>query len=440
VEYHLSAEDFERLLGRCPQPSHAESNALIVRHLLTDCPACGRTLQELRGGRALLSRLLEVPLPQENPESPASQPFNYDWAFARAERTFAALLAHGRPPEHLPERLAELASLPEREQLRRVGANDRFANPDLIHCLLERSHAARYQSPRKTLHLAHLARAAAEACTPEAAGGVGSLADLRAETCGAFANAERICGNLTEAERFFALAFQFQKAGTGAPRLRALLLSQLSSLRLFQRHFQDTIKLAEKSATIYCGLGEDHLVAGVMVQQATALLYCGDVESAVETLQRAIPGIDRSEDPRLFLAAQHNLARCYIDLDRPEEALAVHFNARELYRECPDPLILLRAIWQEGQLLREIGHLHNAEAALLRAREGFMEHRLAYEAGSVSLDLAEVYSKLGLTAKLRQTIAEAVPIFRALQVDREVVASLLRLQQAASEAPEEKTG
>jgi hypothetical protein len=49
----------------------------------------------------------------------------------------------------------------------------------------------------------------------------------------------------------------------------------------------------------------------------------------------------------------------------------------------------------------------------------------------VSLDLAEVYKKAGLTDKLRRTIDEALPIFRALRVSREIFASLLRLQDAA---------
>lgn len=150
--------------------------------------------------------------------------------------------------------------------------------------------------------------------------------------------------------------------------------------------------------------------------------------SGEQDLHQAIPLIDRREDPLLFLTAHHNLAICYVDLGRPEEALALFCDARDLYRSHSDSLILLRATWQEGKLLREIGHFHNAEAALLRARQGFMEAGLAYEAAMVSLDLAEVYRKAGLTDKLRRTIAEALPIFKALRVSREIFASLLRLQ------------
>ena len=60
------------------------------------------------------------------------------------------------------------------------------------------------------------------------------------------------------------------------------------------------------------------------------------------------------------------------------------------------------------------------------------------EMAVVCLDLGEVYWKLGLLDRLRQCLAEAVPIFRSLRVSREVLACLLRLQQAAEpESPSE---
>ena len=216
------------------------------------------------------------------------------------------------------------------------------------------------------------------------------------------------------------------------------MLAQLSSLRASHNDFEEAIRLTEEAGRLYRELENDHLLAGTMVQKAVFLLYSGEVERAITIFQDAIPLIDREEEPQIFLAAYHNLARCYIDLGRPDEALAFFVEAKPLYQQCKDPLILLRATWQEGQLLREIGHLESAESALLRAREGFTEQGLAYETAMVSLDLADVYAKGGRTEGVRRTIEEAMPIFRSLRLGREILASLLRLRQAAGlKAPED---
>jgi tetratricopeptide (TPR) repeat protein len=429
VEGHPTAEDFECLLQRSPKPSNAERNASVVRHLLAGCEVCRTTLREIRGAQTLLSRVFDLPSASGKDDSPTSH-YSYEWAFARVERTLRSHLAQGSPSKGLTEQLARLLSLTEGEQIRRVRAGRHFASSEFVHALIDRSHTARYQSPRKTLHFALLARWAVDACTSDTAGGQEQLADLQTQAWGAFANAQRICGDLSQAEEAFERAMQSCALGTGSPRIRVRLLSQLGALRFFQRRFEAALSLSVEAEQIAISIGDTNLEAHVLVQKGGTLICAGEAEKAIDAFQQAIPKIDREEDPLLFLAAHHNLARCYIDLDQPDEALAILFEARGLYRDC-DPLILLRAIWQEGQLLREVGHLRNAEAALLRARQGFEEHGLAYEMAMVCLDLGEVYWKLGLQDHLRQSLAEAMPIFRALGVSREVLACFLRLQQAA---------
>jgi len=84
-------------------------------------------------------------------------------------------------------------------------------------------------------------------------------------------------------------------------------------------------------------------------------------------------------------------------------------------------------------MLKEIGHLHNAEAALLRAQQGFKEEGIALEMAWVCMDLADLYVKLEKFDRVRSMLSEAIPIFRSLRVGAETWAALLQLQQAAEE-------
>jgi tetratricopeptide (TPR) repeat protein len=430
LQDHPTAEDFESFLRDASRPGHAARNARILRHLLAGCPSCRNQLQVSGWTGERLERL--VYLPGRSPEVQGG--YDYGRAFARAEQAITDFLSAPPLPMEDPERLLmELEGAPRARQTSIAEEDERFADPRLTQLLLERSHGARYADPEAMLHWAQIARSIATRCAPESLGSAAKLADLRARAWSQYGNALRVTGRLRDAEEAMITAQAYLKTGTGDPVLKARLCEQIASLHTFQRRFDAAIETLNEAVEIYRQIGETNALARTLVQEAIACLYAGDAESSVALLNRAIPLVDHEEDPHLLLAACHNLVRCYIDLDRPEQALSIYSETRDLYKEFNDSLILLRAGWQEGQILRDLGHLRAAEGALLRAQSGFMERGLMYEVAVVCLDLAALYVKLKAPEDLRQTVTATVPIFRALRVDREALASLLQLQQVADQ-------
>lgn len=435
---HPSAAEFQGLL-RSPSSIGRKSEInRIVRHLLAGCGPCFGRLEAIGWPGGRLDRLLHLPGGNRGEafESLRQAGHEYDYAqtFENAERSISDFLADPppsiRPTEAL---LAELDRRPTAQHESLIAADGGFADPQLVRCLIERSHQARYENPETMLHWASLARSAAERSTASAVGSSARLEDLRARAWGQYGNALRVAGRLREAQETMATAGAHLDAGTRDPVLRAGLLEQMASLYTFRRFFNEAIDTLREAEEIYRELGETHSLARTLVQEAIATIYAGEPEAAVTLLNRAIPLIDHERDPHLLLAACHNIVQCYIELDEPERALSLLHDAQELYKEFSDATILLRAAWQQGHLLRDMGHLHAAETTLLRARRGFIERDLSYEVAVVSLDLASVYVRLGATKELKETVTEIVPIFRALRVDREMLGSLLQLQKIADQ-------
>ncbi len=428
---HPTVDDFEGFLRSTPGPGMATRNARVLRHLLASCSSCRHQLDAMGWSEGRLERLFRFPVDREEQGvMETAAPYDYSRSFAATEEALNAFWAEGRPAESSSDELwAEIAPLPQEEQARRVIAYSRFANPRLVQKLIEMSHAVRYENAARMLHLADLARLAAEACTVAITGSEPKLADLQTLAWRQYANALRVSGRLREAEEAFATAQRLCQEGTGDPPLRASLLARMGSLRYFQRRFDEAIALDDEAIRIYSELGESRSVVPIMVHKAIAQIYAGEADAAALTLNRAIPRIDQEGDAHLLFAACHNLIRAYIDMGKPEQALSLYFDARELYQEL-DPLLALRDDWQKGQILRDLGHLRAAEAALLQSRQGFLERELLYEVAVVSLDLSEVYLRLGEIGKLQETVAEMVPSFKALGVDRDMVAALLQLQKA----------
>ncbi|HEX5760693.1 MAG TPA: tetratricopeptide repeat protein [Thermoanaerobaculia bacterium] len=423
---HPTVGELEKFLRGSAAP---EVNRQVVRHLLAKCSPCRASLEGIGWGPERRERVVSLLAgdPDELPDGMAVvESYDYEESFANAWEVCRREL-DSPTREVSPERETVEEDLQLDELL--AGAEDRVPERRFVELLLARSHAVRYHDAAAMLRWARVARLLAERCDAETVGGAAALADLRARAWGQFGNALRVTGRLRKSATALERASGYAAAGTGDRSLRAELASWTASLLIFERQFDRAIALIDEAAGIARSLGRRRDLAWCLSNKAIATVYSGRADEAIRILDEAMRLVDRS-DPRLLLTVFHNLIYCYVEAGHLQEALALFPQTRSVGEEIQDELVMLRLLWQEARILCELGLLEEAEAQFARAREGFIEHDLAYEAAVVSLDLTAVYVKLGLTVEVRRTVADILPVFSSLRVGRELLASLIQLQQA----------
>ncbi|HEY9015075.1 MAG TPA: hypothetical protein VIM84_08430, partial [Gemmatimonadales bacterium] len=119
-------------------------------------------------------------------------------------------------------------------------------------------------------------------------------------------------------------------------------------------------------------------------------------------------------------------------IDRSDQVLAAFRTTLRLHRISARPALMLRACWQEGQLLAEVGHVEAAEAKLRAARRGFITRSLAPEVVAATRDLAGLYRETGRRRELEETILDTQALFFGIQPEPEVRRSLEELGKMAA--------
>jgi predicted negative regulator of RcsB-dependent stress response len=89
---------------------------------------------------------------------------------------------------------------------------------------------------------------------------------------------------------------------------------------------KEALDITKEAEEIFREIGESYLQATALVHRANALFLDADAEAATYLLEQAMASIDHEEDPLLLLVVRHNLFRYYVDLGRPDEALALMSN------------------------------------------------------------------------------------------------------------------
>lgn len=416
--HHPRAAELEAfLLGQLP-PREA---ARVIAHLLTGCASCRKQMEPLAG---------VVLTPNLIPDEPVEVGTEYDFplfrAFAAARR-YAACLARERREA---ERDREDPPLREVPRLQEPGDGSP-AERDWERCeqALARCRELRQGGPEATVAAAALAVGLAEGISPDFRG-PRQLADLQARAWAERGNARRVADDLPGAEADLARGLERACQGTGDPRLLARLLDLTASLRTDQRQFDEAAQLLDWVYGIHRHLGERHEAGRALISKSNAAAYALDVETAVRLLGEGLALIDAERDPKLVLAAVHNLLSHLVDGGQIEEARRVFLQSRALYSAHGGPLERLKARWLEGRIASGLGDPLEAERSFQDVRSGFAEAGLPYDLALVSLDLAALWLEQGRTREIRTLLDETVAIFQARGIRREAIAALLMLREA----------
>lgn len=398
--------------------------AEVLEHLI-HCERCRHRLRPLLHQRpsALADRVVAG-------QRWFAMPAHYEPALERACQILQGLQeAYGKERAEAGGLFSELMGQPAERRSLLVRNCPRFHSWGLCEVLLRRSGEQNFLNSTEGENLALLALEVLDNLDPGTYGEE-AIEDLRARAWAYVANSRRVKSDLRGAEEAFALAFATLRHGTGDPMERAVLYDLKASLLRAQRRFRESLRLLHRAIAIFREAGERHRAGRALVSMSTVHHMAGNPEEAVPLLYQALELIDPAREPRLVLAAWHNLIDDLAEVGQFMEAQKLLVKARPMYQQFPQPWPQNPRKWVEGKIARGLGQQARAEALFLEARDGFLLEGAAYDLALVSLELASLYAAQGRVAELKRVAEEMVPIFSSRQIHREALAALSFWKQA----------
>ncbi len=405
---HLDADTLEHLLAA--DRTAAQNEQLF--HLLAVCPRCGEVggwLLELRRAGALPP------------------------VFGLIDATLA------RSRAEAPQLLEELLPLAPEARLARLHADPHVLSWGLCELLVRRSCQIAPDQPAEALDLADFAVHVADRIAEDALFEQRWIYQLRSLTWAALGNAQRVLGDLTEADRSFAMSTTWWETGTvgsdDAMGYEAVLLDLKASLRLAQRRFASAIMLLDGAVELFLN-GEHpdpHLAGKSLTLKALVLTEMAEAEAAILTLKKANGLIDPIREPRLLLCLHHNLADNLSKAGHHREASALLPDLKTLAATHGSAKDRLRLDWVAGRVATGLNEHELARKLLTRVRQTFLDDNNPFDAALVAVDLAISHLQQGHTHEVRELADEMLIVFTNLQVAREPLAALLLFQEAAQQ-------
>jgi tetratricopeptide (TPR) repeat protein len=408
---HLIPEGLERLKqGKMDK----DEKRRLVRHLLAGCPACREALGPLYAlGEAPLEDCYDLPIRraiaavQETAEDLGAQ----RW---RALSDYCAIVDGGRP-----------------------APRDRSKPPQgwwaWCEVLTEAVAQNRVEGTDARVEFAEIAVFLADEMPP----GVyppEALADLRARAWAELANALRAARDFEGAETALSEARGQLESGTGDPLLIARAFDVAGSLFIDLRRFDEALQSLDVAAELYYNHGEPHLAGRVLLNRGATLFYSGEAaKKAIEAFDAALSLLDPAQEPELVLIAMHNRLAALVDSGQADLAARALWRDRRLYKQFGSRTDQIRLLWLEANIAAAQDRPVQAEKLYRKARAGFQEAGLAFDAALVSLDLAALLLDNGQSDEVLELVEEMLRTFFQLRIRREALATIAVFHRAVAQ-------
>lgn len=421
------AIDFLLLAADGGVPAEALSSRIQER-VLSSCPRCRRERAAAGEPPPTLPRLPPRPLDDGGPRGDDPHLYSDAGLQRRADHLSRVREARRQATGEMKHLLAlSPEDRPAALERARVSCRSRA----LVETLLAECRRTARSAPADAVELARLAEQVVAVGRREEQRtwhrGLALLADAH------LANAHRVQGDLAAAKRTFGAVRQGLSTGRILEaNLLADILSLEASLFIDQRLLALADEALEQASHLYRQAGDPPGEARVLVQRANLAQTRGAPEAALTWLEQASTAVTADGDPYLYLCTLTGRLNALADLARYGEAEELLQSSAGLYHDHPDafPGAILQLL--AGRIALGLQRHDEAEEHLLASQQALLGLDRSYDAALAALYRAELYSATGRHAELEELARELLHAFRARQVERETLATLFLLAEAAT--------
>lgn len=232
----------------------------------------------------------------------------------------------------------------------------------------------------------------------------------------------------------------YDQADAGYRIARLYLEEPVDLARFYRRQaylLRDRGQFAEAKAKIgqaiamYLAAGDSHARGCAVADLATVHFVAKDYDEAVLRNCEALRYLDPARDPEYHTCTVHNLTAALTKNEQPGARLEVLLKEIRQQRYQSGTIPWAKHRWLEGLIFKRRGRYERAENTLRAARNQLLKLGAVYDAGLVTMDLAEMHLERRDWQKSAALAGEMLPLFRSLGVEHEVVAACKLYLQAA---------